>query len=94
MQDKLQEYEAHIYDMTINHDQDMDAVKTSHKEDIHKMAPLQIKKQWVKNNGGKGGRMEWMPYVDKCIIEMLSNRTQPSCVQANMLVMAKITHPS
>ena len=41
-------------------------------------APLQIKKQWVRNVGSKGGRMEWMPHVDKCIMEMLPNRTQPS----------------
>ena len=58
MQDKLQEYEAHILDMTLKHDQDMDTVKTSHKEEVDKMAPLQIRKQWVKNQGGKGGHME------------------------------------
>ena len=38
--------------------------------------------------------MEWLPHVDKCIIEMLANRTQPSCVQANILVAAKIFHPT
>ena len=38
--------------------------------------------------------MEWLPHVDKCIIKMLANRTHPSYVQANILVAAKIFHPT
>ena len=57
-------------------------------------APLQIKKHWVRNIGKKGGHMEWLPHVDKCILELLANQTQPSCVQANMLVMANVIHPT
>ena len=56
--------------------------------------PRQIKKQWVQNVGKKGGTSQWLPHVDKCIVEMLSNRTSPRCVQRNMLVMARVIHPT
>lgn len=35
-----------------------------------------------------------MPHVDKLILEMLSNRTPPTCVQANIFAVAKVLHPS
>lgn len=38
--------------------------------------------------------MEWIPEVDKLILEMLSNRTPPTCIQANILAMAKIMFPN
>ena len=38
--------------------------------------------------------MQWLPFVDKMVLEMLSNRTQPTCVQANMLVTAKTIYPT
>ena len=38
--------------------------------------------------------MTWMPHVDKLILELLANRTQPSCVQSNILVVAKVIHPT
>ena len=34
-----------------------------------------------------GGTCEWLPHVDKLIIEMLANRTPPMCIQANIFAM-------
>jgi len=34
-----------------------------------------------------------MHHVDKCILEMLSNRTPPACKQANIFAAAKALHP-
>ena len=36
---------------------------------------------------------EWLPHVDKLILEMLSNRTPPTCVQANIYAAAKAMFP-
>ena len=57
-------------------------------------APLQIKKRWVKIVGKKGGTIQCWPHVDKLVLEMLANRTKPICVQANILVCAKVIHPN
>ena len=94
LQEQLSEYEAHILDMTLQNDLTIDTLKVSHREEVARVTPLNIEKRWVKNKNKKGGYMEWMPHVDKCIVEMLSNRTQPSCIQANMLVMARVIHPT
>ena len=40
-----------------------------------------------------GAHAEWLPHVDKLIIEMLSNRTQPSCIQANIFAMSRTLQP-
>ena len=40
-----------------------------------------------------GAHAEWLPHVDKLIIEMLANRTQPSCIQANMFAMSHTLQP-
>jgi len=37
--------------------------------------------------------MKWLPEVDKLMMEMLANRTPPSCIQANLLAMAKTLTP-
>ena len=39
-----------------------------------------------------GGTCEWLPHVDKLIIEMLANRTPPTCIQANILAMSRVLH--
>ena len=41
-----------------------------------------------------GKHAEWLPYVDKLIIEMLANRTPATCVQSNLYAMAKIIMPN
>ena len=33
--------------------------------------------------------MQWLPHVDKLVMEMLAYRTPPSCIQANLLAMAR-----
>ena len=33
--------------------------------------------------------MKWLPHVDKLVMEMLAYRTPPSCIQANLLAMAR-----
>ena len=53
-----------------------------------------IQKQWVKNIGKRGGRMEWTSHVDKILIEMLANRAHPSTIQCVILAFAKIIHPT
>ena len=32
-----------------------------------------------------GGHMEWMSHVEKLILEMLANRTPPTCIQSNIV---------
>jgi hypothetical protein len=32
-------------------------------------------------------------HADKLIMEMLANRTPPTCIQANLYAMAKVIHP-
>ena len=73
---------------------EIDNMTSEHRQELNALRPLEIKKRWVRNKNKKGGHMEWMPHVDKCIIEMLANRTQPSCVQANIHVVCKIVHPT
>jgi hypothetical protein len=40
-----------------------------------------------------GKHAEWLPHVDKLIIEMLANRTPPSCIHANLYAMARVMFP-
>ena len=40
-----------------------------------------------------GKHAEWLPHVDKLILEMLANHTPPSCIQANIYAMAKVILP-
>ena len=40
-----------------------------------------------------GGHSEWLPHVDKLILEMLANRTPPSCIQANIFAMSRVLQP-
>ena len=40
-----------------------------------------------------GVHVEWMPHVNKLILEMLSNRTPPTYTQANIFAAAKALHP-
>ena len=98
-ENKFDEYEERILEMTHSH---ASAVDTLNKQLLSKdttlaemaPAPLQIRKQWMKNIGKKGGRMTWMPHVDNLVLEMLANRTQSSYVQSNILVVAKVIHPT
>ena len=41
-----------------------------------------------------GGHEEWKPGVDKLILEMLSNRTPPSCIPSNIVACAKCFLPN
>jgi hypothetical protein len=41
-----------------------------------------------------GAHAEWVPEVDKLILEMLANRTPPTCIQANIYAMAQVIHPT
>ena len=40
----------------------------------------------------RGSRLEWQPHVDKLIIEWLANHTPPTCIQKNILAMARSIH--
>lgn len=33
--------------------------------------------------------MKWLLHVDKLVMEMLANHTPPSCIQSNLLAMAR-----
>jgi hypothetical protein len=39
------------------------------------------------------GYTEWLPHVDKLILELLANRTPPLCIQANISAMSRVIHP-
>jgi hypothetical protein len=41
-----------------------------------------------------GKNVEWLPYIDKLILEMLANMMPPTCVQANLYAMAKVIMPN
>jgi hypothetical protein len=41
-----------------------------------------------------GAHAEWLPEVDKLILEMLANRTPPTCIQANIYAMSQVIHPT
>ena len=56
--------------------------------------PFIFKKHWVKFSGSKRGNMQWKPEVDKLCLEMLANRTPPTCIQSNILAMAKVMSPN
>ncbi len=45
------------------------------------------------SSDSSGAHAEWLPAVDKLILEMLSNRTPPTCIQANIYAMARVLHP-
>jgi len=40
-----------------------------------------------------GSHAEWLPHVDKLILEMHANRTPPTCIQANIYAMARAICP-
>ena len=42
---------------------------------------------------GTGGHDEWEPWVNMLIIEMHANRTPPTCIQANLLAVARGLFP-
>eukprot|EP00956_Cyclotella_meneghiniana_P002231 scaffold2510_cov65-Cyclotella_meneghiniana.AAC.1 len=55
--------------------------------------PRVIAKHYVPNKRGGGKHAEWLPHVDKLILEMLTNRTPPTCIQANLVAMAEVLCP-
>ena len=59
---------------------------------IAALKPRLIKKgrRW---SGGRGGN-EWEPHVDMLILEMLNNRTHPTCIQANIYAVCKVICPN
>ena len=80
---QLLEYELIIEEMT-----------EEYEATIHSMYPWMIEKTRVKNRTNNDGHQEWRPHVDKLIIEMLCNRTPPTCIQSVMVAFSngKILH--
>ena len=74
MEQRLQEYSAIINEQT---------------NTIQSMTPSIIAKHWVKNQGKRGGHMEWTVECDKLIMELLATRCPPASVQASILAMAQ-----
>ena len=68
---QLLEYELIIEEMT-----------EEYKATIHSMYPRMIEKTRVKNRSNNHGHQEWRQHVDKLMIEMLCNRTPPTCIQS------------
>ncbi|KAL3779114.1 hypothetical protein ACHAWO_005927 [Cyclotella atomus] len=56
-------------------------------------SPKPIAKHYVPNKSSGGKHAEWLPHVDKLIMEMLANRTPPTCIQANIYAMAQAIFP-
>ena len=40
-----------------------------------------------------GAHAEWLPHVDKLILEMHANKTPPSCIQSNIYAMSRALYP-
>ena len=74
---QLLEYELIIEEMT-----------EEYEATIHSMYPRMIEKTRVKNRTNNYGHQEWRPHVDKLIIEMLCNRTPPTCIQSVMVAFS------
>jgi len=53
-----------------------------------------IKKVWEQNDRKKGGRSIWEEWFVQMILEMLSHRTPPTCISANILTVAELLHPN
>ena len=47
----------------------------------------------IPNLNCAGKHAEWLSHVDKLILEMLTNRTPPTCIQANLVAMAELLCP-
>ena len=75
---RLLEYELIIEEMT-----------EEYEATIHSMYPQMIEKTRVKNRTNNYGHQEWRSHVDKLIIEMLCNRTPPTCIQSVMVAFSK-----
>ena len=56
--------------------------------------PFIFKKQYTKYQNSNRGNMQWKPQVDKLCIEMLANRTPPTCIQANIVAVAHTICPN
>ena len=74
---QLLEYELIIEEMT-----------EEYEATIHSMYLWMIEKTRVKNRTNNYGHQEWRPHVDKLIIEMLCNRTPPTCIQSVMVAFS------
>ena len=79
------EYEAREHEF-----QDIISFIDSHYlEEAAKSAPEFIAKHYFKNKDSKGKHTEWLPHVDKLIMEMLVNRTPPLSIHAVLYPMAR-----
>jgi hypothetical protein len=76
---QLLEYELIIEEMT-----------EEYEATIHSMYPQIIEKTRVKNQLNNYGHQERRPHVDKLIIEMLCNRTPPTCIKSVMVAFTKV----
>ena len=99
LRSKVNEYEAIIdsmeqeYEDTCNdHRTKITSIETYYEEIIRNQSPRHVMKRWVKNKDRCGGTCEWLPHIDKLIIEMLANRTPPTCIQANIFAMSRALH--
>ena len=81
--DKINKYEQILCEM-----------KSKHNVALEACTPLSFKHIWMKNTGKTGGRIEWMPYINKLVLKMLVNRTPPSCIQKNILATARVVSPT
>jgi hypothetical protein len=73
--------------------QEYSAIINEQKNIIHLMTPSIIAKHWVKNQGKRGGHMEWTVECDKLVMELLANQCPPASAQASILAMAQYFFP-
>jgi hypothetical protein len=78
MQQKIKEYEILTEEMT-----------EDYESTILTMCPRLIEKNRVKNRTNKYGHQEWMPFIDKLIIELLCDRVPPTCIQLALVSVTK-----
>ena len=58
---------------------------------VDKCTPRVIAKE-CSFDGGQGARQAWPEWVAQIVLEMLSHRTPPSCIAANILTVAESLH--
>ena len=60
---------------------------------VHMSTPKVMKKYWTKN-ATRGGTPKWPSWVVEMVLELLSHRTPPACISANILTVASILFPN
>ena len=89
---KMQEEWTHKFSDQQCHIQEMEEELEDLYETVHLSTPRVVKKYWTRN-ATRGGTPKWPSWVVEMVLELLSHRTPPACISANILTVASILFP-